>query len=1301
LDLLVGRLRGIADAEAGRLYALVFEEVGEPEAKAVSRREREDKALLGTGTLVYGEITWSSFAEVLRRVSPRPRVDPSGAAAVADGQEADEAGSVGGGCSGCGTGSRSPATARSGSGSGYLDQHFVDLGSGCGKPCVAAALLCDYARFTGIEILEGLHMLAVDALARYRAIMHAERRDLEDRLAAAARSDPAALAAGGADADDAGASEGGSAAVRCFPHLLQSDLVPASISFYAGSFLPEDLPEAEEKAKEAEAVAARVPQWWLDRKIDLIFANSTCFTDELINELGLLAACLRPGVRFVSFTRNPECEGIDLVWSRRLLQSWGLATVHISLVMPSRRNTGSGSSLVCGDACLEYAVEVARRVSADTPPLPDGTRRRAPTEDDEEEEEEEEDEEEGRPKAGEGRVDDGLTLEEATGEDDYLHLMGPQAAAAVADSASAAAPTPWVAGAFCLFEEEQRGDRPTPANAVDTTVTYSRPPPAIPALALKQTAAAVPPAASRSGGRSTSNSSSNSGSGSANSQASTENRDGTDYYRCVARHLLESRFPHVLDADVLASAHGSSDVSPRPGISSTNLPRAAVPDIWATPPAAAPAEASAAEAGLVSQCGRTRTSDGVSSSALFSGRPPPSSPALARVAGGADHSSSPVGDLLRNAKARAQLRMDKAHSNAGSTQSSPARAYKDAESAMPGPASAIFLAPVAPPAVPAQGSTGSSSIPAGMLLTRIDAARAELFIPDVESPVGDALLARKRRTQHQEALHTASNPTSPRSAAVVPAPEDVAPVSQADGASFVAPMLSTNALTPIVTSRCIAAEDSSEDPASSPLGDDLMQAKFRAQAVELAFSKTHRSPERSTVAAAGSPAIDPSAAAASATLEPLSAAGSEEANESDRVVIHNLAPFSRQQPSSPADDALLKQRRRLPGSTGAAISAPTIGSPLARVALSAANSFEGERDNSSSPWGNSLVQAKRNRSLQSASRTSEAPVVSVPPSVHCPSTSVGSAGSSSQSQGGLQPSPTHYFHGHDGVLRAATRPIPIRSQSQSRAESCAGSPSSSSFAVPGSRGAFSASSSPPPVSLSSSPRGLSPRGSGSSSPVPQVPGSEHQKHAKGTAVSDTRIERDATSAESNIFSPPLLARESFESEACNGDAPCAAGDLSFISLTAAAQPLSPMKAPTFAQFATTTPDGLLPLPLNTGSPSTASSGPYVLHVFLPTEAGHEASDAGVRADSTGHATALSAAYEDDDALEESIASESHDFLGASIDSMPLMMKHPAARGILRSSSLGSYPLEQEAGENGTAIFETSGEDSALEDSIKL
>lgn len=56
--------------------------------------------------------------------------------------------------------------------SGILQQQggiFYDLGSGVGKPVIAAAICHEFDSCTGIEILEGLFSLSLDVMAVYNS----------------------------------------------------------------------------------------------------------------------------------------------------------------------------------------------------------------------------------------------------------------------------------------------------------------------------------------------------------------------------------------------------------------------------------------------------------------------------------------------------------------------------------------------------------------------------------------------------------------------------------------------------------------------------------------------------------------------------------------------------------------------------------------------------------------------------------------------------------------------------------------------------------------------------------------------------------------------------------------------------------------------------------------------------------------------------------------------------------------------------------------------------------------------------
>ena len=68
---------------------------------------------------------------------------------------------------------------------------------------------------------------------------------------------------------------------------------------------------------------------WSDASF--VFANSTCFTPELMSSLATKAEELKPGTFFVTFTKR--LPGLGNNWELRdgfrRLMSWGIATIYI------------------------------------------------------------------------------------------------------------------------------------------------------------------------------------------------------------------------------------------------------------------------------------------------------------------------------------------------------------------------------------------------------------------------------------------------------------------------------------------------------------------------------------------------------------------------------------------------------------------------------------------------------------------------------------------------------------------------------------------------------------------------------------------------------------------------------------------------------------------------------------------------------------------------------------------------------------------------------------------------------------
>eukprot|EP00501_MAST-03F_sp_TOSAG23-6_P001877 GSMAST32.ASY1.ANO1.1955.1 assembled CDS len=136
---------------------------------------------------------------------------------------------------------------------------FYDLGSGIGKPCFAAALLHDFDKVYGIEMLPGLNKVANDILVKW------------------------------------------------------NELVGDKYAWKETQFICSDLCTFD----------------WTDATV--VFANSTCFTEELMAKIAEKALSLKKGTFFITFTKAlPNVEGFWYIHeAKSYTMSWGPATVYI------------------------------------------------------------------------------------------------------------------------------------------------------------------------------------------------------------------------------------------------------------------------------------------------------------------------------------------------------------------------------------------------------------------------------------------------------------------------------------------------------------------------------------------------------------------------------------------------------------------------------------------------------------------------------------------------------------------------------------------------------------------------------------------------------------------------------------------------------------------------------------------------------------------------------------------------------------------------------------------------------------
>lgn len=96
------------------------------DAASVSKRAQQQLSANNDNVLLYGEISFLSFADVLRVIAPRP------------------------------------------------GEVFYDLGSGGGKAVFAAALLGNYSKVVGVELLPSLYELCQNLLQRFRTLPERE-----------------------------------------------------------------------------------------------------------------------------------------------------------------------------------------------------------------------------------------------------------------------------------------------------------------------------------------------------------------------------------------------------------------------------------------------------------------------------------------------------------------------------------------------------------------------------------------------------------------------------------------------------------------------------------------------------------------------------------------------------------------------------------------------------------------------------------------------------------------------------------------------------------------------------------------------------------------------------------------------------------------------------------------------------------------------------------------------------------------------------------------------------------------------
>ena len=223
--------------------------------KAKSSKERQDENLMDTN-LVYFEIHYDSFAVVLEKIKAkygRPSVGNSGP-------------------------------------QGFLQKpggRFYDLGSGTGKPCLAAAILHNFEVCIGVEKLRGLYESSLEVLHAYNI-------------------------------------KGKSRLPRDFD---------TEIRYFHGDIFARDVLSLESHN-------------WING--DVVFVNSVCFDDNSFRKLADIAVGMKKGSFFITYSERLPVADFTVVDVSIMMQSWGHAKVYIMQknTDPRLPDRGSAAGLV-------------------------------------------------------------------------------------------------------------------------------------------------------------------------------------------------------------------------------------------------------------------------------------------------------------------------------------------------------------------------------------------------------------------------------------------------------------------------------------------------------------------------------------------------------------------------------------------------------------------------------------------------------------------------------------------------------------------------------------------------------------------------------------------------------------------------------------------------------------------------------------------------------------------------------------------------------------------------------------------
>jgi len=267
-------------------HSFLFNSCSTSHAKTLSKSERKNKGLTDN-SLVYGEISFNSFAALLKELRP---LFPE---RVARGE-------------GC----------------------FVDLGSGTGRACFTVALLTDFKRIEGVEILEGLVQAANDVLERYETFVESDEVEVEDNEEEEDGEEDTI----GSSIDNGTSSSSSPSRSHRRRRVLHSPLTKLEHRDHVRrassiSSLPSvgDLRDPNARIQFFNGDMRKHD--WSDA--DFVFMNSTCYSAPLMQDLSRAAERLRSGSIVLSFTKSLASDQFVTLSKKKYQASWGAATAYV------------------------------------------------------------------------------------------------------------------------------------------------------------------------------------------------------------------------------------------------------------------------------------------------------------------------------------------------------------------------------------------------------------------------------------------------------------------------------------------------------------------------------------------------------------------------------------------------------------------------------------------------------------------------------------------------------------------------------------------------------------------------------------------------------------------------------------------------------------------------------------------------------------------------------------------------------------------------------------------------------------